>query len=89
MDTKSPKRRIPNWIVREDVRIYLAELAHHLDVLEQAHAEFMPRLKEKALTPDESEMLRDIIRAHSNLSSQWNQLAPNLVDALMDMHKPK
>lgn len=76
-------KKIPDYIIDNNVRLKLVEINEHISVLEKAHKGLMEKAKTGKLTSEDKDLLNQVIEAYKNLNKQFDQLAPSLPELLM------
>jgi len=72
-----------NLLLDENTRLEVAETREHIKVLQSAHKKLIEKAKKDKLSPDESDLLKQIITAHNNLQKKLKELNPTLVDLVL------
>ncbi len=77
------KRQPPETVTNHDVRVYLSELATHIETLEKHRETLLSLARDQSLTDDQRDLLKQIISARNNLDAQWKQLTPSIQEAIV------
>lgn len=78
-------KKIPDYIIDNNIRLKLAEINEHITTLEKAHRKLLDKAKSGKLSAEDKELLNEVIQAYSNLNRQFNQLAPSLPELLLKL----
>ena len=75
-------KKIPPYIVDNDLRLRLAIISKAQDALVKEHVRLAKKAKDKTITPEEQKNRQEIVKGVNDLEKLWRKLVPKLPDII-------